>query len=315
MRCVGLLLLFALTGCFCEQDPELCPEPTPELPQRLSETDLFDDVVTETLGPGVREYAPQFELESDGAEKRRWFRLPEGAQIDTTNAELWQFPVGTTFWKEFTKDGVRVETRVLSRVSGDEFFGGWSAQAYVWNDDDAIASPEGLENASGTTHDVPTAGQCIGCHNGTASRVLGFSAVQLAFDSELIDLDDLRNEGALSNDVDVTFPGDDLDHRALGYLHANCAHCHNQQRPEGVEGFRCFDPQNPIDMVLATSLASVDDSPLIRDFGDTPFMQGQFGGEPALLILLREKEMPALGSEQVDEEGVALLAEWLERFR
>jgi hypothetical protein len=203
----------------------------------------------------------------------------------------------------------------LSRVSEDDFFGGWAAQAYVWDDDDAFAAPEGLENAKGTAHDVPTAAQCIGCHNGTASRVLGFSAVQLAFDSDLVDLDDLRTEGALTEDVQVSFPGDDLDRRALGYLHANCAHCHNQQRPEGVEGFRCFDPNNDLDATVTTSLPSVDDAPMIRDFGHTPLVQGTFEGEPALVLLLREKEMPALGSEEVDEAGIALLREWLGRFR
>ena len=44
----------------------------------------------------------------DRAAKRRWIQLPEGATIDTSDMDYWQFPVGTKLWKEFVRDGVRV---------------------------------------------------------------------------------------------------------------------------------------------------------------------------------------------------------------
>src|SRR5262249_52457190 len=165
-----------------------CDAPDPRtlaaLPERLSETGLYDGppgrgVVTS----GVQSYRPQFELWSDGAVKRRWIWLPPGRQIDTSDMDSWRFPEGTKVWKEFTRDGVRIETRLLSKIGPrDE---DWAAVAYVWNDDgsDAAARPSGSENARGTRHDVPPASNCMACHGGRRSRVLGFSAIQLGYDA------------------------------------------------------------------------------------------------------------------------------------
>src|SRR5262249_55508478 len=87
-------------------------EPT-DYPRFLSETGLFADVKTGTLGKGVRAFQPKYVLWSDGATKRRWLYLPDGGTIDTSDMDYWTYPVGTTAWKEFTRDGVRVETRML----------------------------------------------------------------------------------------------------------------------------------------------------------------------------------------------------------
>src|SRR5262245_30688341 len=84
-------------------------------PEHLSETGLFADVARESLAPDIIAYAPRFQLWSDGADKRRWLWLPPGARIDTSDMDSWVFPVGTKFWKEFTRDGVRVETRLLEK--------------------------------------------------------------------------------------------------------------------------------------------------------------------------------------------------------
>lgn len=144
--------------------------------------------------------------------------------------------------------------------------------------------------------------------------MLGFGAVQLAFDSDLVDLADLRVEALLSDDVDVVFGGDDLDRSALGYLHANCAHCHNQARPPPPPDARCFDPNTEFDLRMGTRVQSVDDAPLIRDFGDRPIGQGLFGGEPILVLQMRDNKMPPLASEAEDDDGGALVSRWLARF-
>src|SRR6185436_16445592 len=97
----------------------VCDEPVEtdlaRLPARLSETGLFRAEGVEALAAGVRAYRPQFALWSDGADKRRWVLLPVDSRIDTADPDDWSFPVGTKFWKEFTRDGVRVETRLLTR--------------------------------------------------------------------------------------------------------------------------------------------------------------------------------------------------------
>ncbi len=72
-------------------------------PSTLACTGLYADIVTKTLAPGVRFYAPAVPLWSDAAQKGRWIQLPAGTQIDASDPNEWTFPVGTKVWKEFSK--------------------------------------------------------------------------------------------------------------------------------------------------------------------------------------------------------------------
>ena len=85
--------------------------------------------------------------------------------------------------------------------------------------------------ASGTRHDVPEASQCMACHGGTVSRVLGFSAIQLSKPAREGDLNlqQIEAMGWLSDpfaEMPVV-PGTADQRAALGTMHANCASCHN----------------------------------------------------------------------------------------
>src|SRR6185295_6866071 len=142
------------SGCHDVLDgalPFVCPPSAPidALPERLSETGLYADLARDAIAPGVLPYRPRFELWSDGAEKRRWLAVPAGTQIDDADPDDWVFPDGTRIWKEFVRDGTRVETRLIAKVDSK-----WLAQAYVWRDDesDAIAAPAGYIDARGTPH-------------------------------------------------------------------------------------------------------------------------------------------------------------------
>src|SRR5436853_804947 len=167
----------------------------------LSETGLCLDPECAQIAPDVLAYTPRSALWSDTATKRRWIKLPPGTQIDTSDMDYWQFPVGTKIWKEFTRDGIRVETRLIQKLgpaSDDWFF-----VPYIWNStlDDAIATPQGMDDANGTPHDVPSRAECRQCHDRLQGDVLGFSAIQLdtdAVDGE-IDLDDLVAMDALTD--------------------------------------------------------------------------------------------------------------------
>jgi hypothetical protein len=127
-----------------------CEEPTEvalsALPDALSDAGLFTDMATEALVEGVWAYEPRFKLWTDGATKRRWFSLPEGEVVDTTDMDQWRFPEGTMLFKEFTRDGVRVETRILKKTGPED--AAWSASAYLWAEDqsDAFLMPEGGDN-------------------------------------------------------------------------------------------------------------------------------------------------------------------------
>ncbi len=275
------------------------------IPQRLSGTGLFADTARESLAPGVMAYAPRFELWSDGAEKRRWFSLPPGTQIDTSDMDSWVFPEGTKFWKEFTRDGVRVETRLLEKLGpGDD----WIALAYLWRSDqsDADAAPFGAIDAAGTPHNVPASNECAACHGGRKSFVLGFSALQLSsFPTGLV-------TAVPTQSFEV--PGNDTERAALGYLHANCSQCHNPNRPER-SGARCFDPESDLDFSLSVNaLGAPADTATYRSAVGSVVEPGRPSDSRLFELVSRRgffKQMPPLASERVDDSAVMLLERWI----
>lgn len=308
----ALVLLLAADGC---EDFRECTVPSAvvaQLPRRLSDTGLYGDIGAGTLSTGIRPFTPRFPLWSDGASKRRFILLPEDTRIDTSDMDDWQFPTGTKLWKEFTRDGIRVETRLEQKVG--ERSADWALVSYVWNEDetDAVRADDGAHDARGTPHDVPRAADCMGCHGGRKSRVLGFSALQLTASgasenqlAELVDADLLSDPPFEAFDI----PGTPDQVAGLGYLHANCGHCHNQIRPES-NGPRCYDPDQNFEFLLRIDdLHDVDATSTVRtavgrviDTDDVEHSQ--------VLRRMRVRDpdlpsMPPLGTETVDPSGVA----------
>lgn len=312
----------------CTPSYRRCPNPewlgsaaSPITERRaLSATGLYKDVRRGELEDGVVAYRPRFELWSDGAVKRRWIRLPPGETIDARDMDAWQFPQGTKIWKEFARDGVRAETRLLEKIGPAE--GDWLAVGYLWNADgsDAIAAPEGATDVLGTTHDIPPSRDCMGCHLGNPGRVLGFSAIQLAHaapDDEW-SLARLEREGRLRGSPGPVpeIPGDERTRSVLGYLHANCGSCHNQHRaPE--QGGRCYNPRREVDLSLRVGeLGSVEATALFR----TAMGKSVVPGDPEASSLYKrsrgdlhffQARMPSLGSEILDPTLLPLLDEWI----
>ena len=218
-------------------------------PQTLSETGLYSNFEKREVAARNLEYSPQYPLWTDGAEKRRWFSLPPSTSIDGANPDAWVFPVGTRFWKEFSFQGRRIETRFLERQAN----GAWLYATYAWSEDEREAvlvsgdrAKPGYELGGGRWHLIPSVAECKICHQGQRTEVLGFSALQLSPD---------RDAGALHAEP-LPAPGVDLNYlvknkllkrfpkarletppriaaataterAALGYLHGNCGHCHN----------------------------------------------------------------------------------------
>jgi hypothetical protein len=300
-------------------------------PDKLSATGLYSDITKKTLAPYAKEFEPTFELWSDGAEKRRYVYLPECGQIDTSNMDDWQLPVGTRIWKEFSIGGKRLETRLIHR---------WGPQtkdyayvAYQWNDaqTEATAAPSGLINALGTDHDIPDEDTCKRCHGpyptggGMPSRYLGFSAVQLSHAGPGVTLASLIADAKLSQPPKGNFvvPGNAVEQAALGYLHANCGNCHNGT-PDGI-ALPAFDAR--------LSFADAD----VANTGTYTTMVNQktqlfvglgcnyriAGGSPAdscVHFRMNErgddatkntKQMPPVASEVVDKDGLATIDAWI----
>lgn len=314
------------TGVDCHQEGATGPLST-RLPCALSQTGLYaTDMVT--LAEGVHPYAPRFELWSDGALKKRWVALPPGSKIDTSDMDYWTFPVGTKLWKEFTRDGVRVETRLIEKQAS----GSWYTVAYQWRPDqkEADAVPNGVVNASGTPHDIPNSDQCLTCHSQIPDKALGFSAIQLSHetsppaDTLEWNLATLVADGLLTQPpvavLDV--PGTDLDQRFFGYLHANCGHCHN---PKGTA-----NSQTGLDMWLKVAelsgpLTAMSVYEAILDI-DIAWLDGEHptapkrvapGSLPNSAVYQRFIEkgevwsMPPLGTEVVDPTAKKLMEDWI----
>jgi hypothetical protein len=324
----GLLgCLACMSGCSGCASYQRCALPPPPLlgalPGQLSQTGLFADLASaapEVLSEGVQAYAPRFELWSDGASKRRWVSLPEGQRIDSSDMDDWSFPEGTKLWKEFSRAGRRLETRLLVKVGPAER--DWAGAAYVWDADqrEARLSLAGQKDVGGVEHDVPSAAECGACHGGRRSHVLGFSALQLADDALPLTLADLVRQERLTRAPEqaVTLPGDEAQRAALGYLHANCGHCHNGDRPERTDEPRCYDPQRSIDFWLPSDSATdVRRLPAYT----TTVPRFVTPGEPddsRLITLVSRRgsrlHMPPLASRQVDADGVRRLREWITRL-
>ena len=296
--------------------------PPTDYPRLLSQTGLFSDIKSGTLADGVRYYEPRYVLWSDGATKRRWLYLPRGAHIDTSDMDFWTYPVGTTAWKEFTRDGVRVETRMLRKNGPTP--GDWTMIAYEWKDDlsDAVAIPGGQPNARGTAHDIPSQANCLFCHGNMKDVLLGVSAIQMSHSTAKpgLRIDDLIAEGVLTNPPTspIQIPGDSVAETALGYLHANCGMCHNSQSglARGI-ALRLWES--------TAHLGSVKDTLGYRTTVDRPnaFLPDLHIIEPGrpddseLVIRISERgvrQMPPLATKIVDTAGVAAIRAWVDEL-
>lgn len=312
-------------------------------PQRLSETGLY--AADGRVDPRNRPYAPQYPLWTDGATKSRWVRLPEGTRIDVSDVDVWRFPAGTTFWKEFAWHGRKVETRMI-RLSES---GGWTFATYVWNDaqTDAFLAPEGgvaaaYEFAPGRRHSVPSLADCGTCHRSSPAVVLGFTALQLSDDRDplaphaeppppgAVTLGTLVGEQQLAPprpDLAAHPPRirsrDPVERAALGYLSGNCGGCHNARGPLARLGFsllhevagegRSFEP------ALATAVGAHGRFAVPGAHPDSARIVAPGAPERSALhhrmsSRRPSSQMPPLGTVVADSAAVELVRAWIERL-
>ncbi|MEO8215297.1 MAG: hypothetical protein ABI560_19005, partial [Myxococcales bacterium] len=248
--------------------------------------------------------------------------MPAGTQIDSSDMDHWVFPIGTKFWKEFSQDGALLETRLIERYGEgpDDYWMG----SFVWTAEQTDASfvVDGQLNLAGTMHDAPSQKDCRVCHRGDVGRVLGFSAIQLAGASTGPTLADLSARGLLTQAAgqasDYGAPGDADAAQALGYLHANCGHCHNKN------GIAWRDTQ--MDLRLRVGEHELGTSTIYRSVVGVMIQYWRGGaitlrvtpGDPdasALLARMQirgtDDQMPPLATEVVDPTGLGLLRRWI----
>ncbi|NRF65592.1 hypothetical protein HLB44_01210 [Aquincola sp. S2] len=287
MKRLGVAVVVMGLACPLAAAP-LLPEP----PQRLQDTGFG--------AAGALAFTPQYPLWSDAADKRRWYSLPAGTAIDQRDIDAWQFPPGTRLWKEFALGGRPVETRFIERLAD----GSWRFASYVWTAEGSearLAPAAGMSiahrDAPNGRYQVPSRTDCLACHGSAPVPVLGLSALQLT-----------PRRIAADNET---------ERAALGYLHANCAHCHNTS-----------DNRVPLKLTLAQSAAdpvasraavlrSVLAASRWRAHGSAATQVIAPGQPQHSVLALRmasrdpQVQMPPLGSAQVDAEGLALIERWI----
>ncbi len=316
------------------------PDAAPDAPLLLSQTGLFAGIASDgglAIAAGIESYQPKYPLWSDGADKQRWVYVPPGTTIDTRNPDHWSFPVGTKFWKEFALAGQRIETRLVWRFgpgAGDFLYAAyhWQLAADGGPATDAVAvSPRsivGVQDANGTSHDIPPVTDCVRCHGREPEHVLGFGAIQLSHSLPGLTLSQVNAKGWTSPPLadDYPIPGTTLEQDALGYLHGNCGNCHNDV--PGLVG----PPYMNLRVFVGT--ATVQDSnafltavnqPVTRFVSNSPKITYRIaGGDPGTSCVwfrmsvrsgvnnvIDARQMPPLASEEVDDAGLSTIGTWI----
>lgn len=320
---------------------------TGSIPAQLSGTGTFSNVAAFTPATALIPYGVNAPFWSDGADKSRWISLPTdgapyGAGETTTFAATgeWTFPAGTVFVKHFDlvtdeRSPVvrrRLETRLLVRAAA----GGVYGVTYRWNSgqtnadrvDTAATETITITTASGTrTQDwyYPSPADCLQCHNSNAGHVLGVNTRQLngtfaysgASDNQLRTWgylgmfasrpaeNTLTGLAALSH---LTMSAASLEQRARSYLDSNCAYCH---RPSGAPATfdarydTPFANQGLINGTVNNNLGISGARVIVpRDTDRSILYQRIHTVEPT-------RKMPALGRNQIDADGSALIAAWI----
>ena len=315
--------------------------PTGAIPATLAGTGAFADTASLTPAPGVVAYDLNHPFWSDGAIKRRWFSLPStNLTIAFAPESPWGFPTSMVWIKHFDllltngdpDSARRIETRLL--VKNADGSGGYGV-TYRWGgatnpvlvSSDGLSEPFLIDDGGTIRTQVwryPSRTECLQCHRVGAGFALGFDTPQLNrdmnygagditnqlrrlsavgyFHTNLASLNLLR---AHPHPADATVS---IEARARSYLQANCANCHfpGGPVPAGFDS-RLFTP---------LSAAAIVNGPLANDFGDTNNAVLRPGSVPHSMVHSRISfrgpgQMPPLGSNLVDTQGVALIAAWI----
>ena len=315
--------------------------PAPVAPRFLSQTGLYSNAATLKIDSRNRTFSPQYPLWSDGATKRRWVRLPVGSLINVADLANWELPVGTKFWKEFSFNGRKVETRFLWKTRKDH----WVFASYAWNDAQTgamLASESGIANIAdlenGKRHSIPSVSECRACHDSKGTEILGFNALQLSTDRDpnalhaealteaMVTLKTLNDENLMTPrrpELVANPPriaaNSPITRTALGYLSTNCGNCHNRDSSIASLGLNLkHDVAGAAECTpaLATTIGkrghwvvpeAQDDSRIINP------------GHPESSAIVRRmksrrpiSQMPPIGTVVVDRQAVDLLTKWVQ---
>lgn len=309
-------------------------------PGLLSQTGAFKDLTRLQPEDALIPYDLIVPFWSDGAVKSRWVSVPTDRKIKFASTGEWVFPSGTVFVKTFTmatnelnpNSQRRLETRLLV-CDAD---GGVYGATYKWRADNRdadlltsnLTEVITIQTATGVRTQAwyyPSRQDCLTCHTANAGYVLGVKTRQLnrdftypsgvtnnelrtwnhlsLFDKNLTEAQ-IKNFPKLARLDDLT---QSLEIRARSYLDVNCANCH---RPQGTVAF--FDARF--------------DTPLAQQnlIGGRVLIDQRIDGARVIapndhwrsILFMRGNtteafKMPPLARNTIDEQGMALLRQWI----
>lgn len=319
-------------------DPETFPQKLSDIPALLA-AGLGEDVSE----LGIYPYQPSSQLWSDGALKSRAIALPGSTQMTFSADGMWDFPEGAVLIKNFAlpldlrdPEGTaqRIETRLLVKTEGS-----WYGYSYRWNDEETdatlLAAGDDRDfirtDADGDlfayTWHYPSRTECRRCHHESSNRVLGVNTAQMNHDFLYPDSGVVDNQiralahiglfnaplpatpAELPSSPDLYDETASVADRALSYLHANCAVCHNPEGPTWVDMDLRWGVPMAERNVLSVAAQS-NPAGLVNPLRIVP-------GNPDRSMLLARMatrdfhQMPPLGSTLVDEDAVAVVRQWI----
>jgi len=283
-------------------------------------------------------------LFSDYADKKRFIVLPENTKIKYDEREVLDFPVGTTLVKNFyynaenleqSDSNIIMETRLLIKEKDLT----WTALPYIWNENqtDAYLSILGKKlnvarrdknEIAPFEYAVPDMNQCKSCHmKGNQPQPIGPSARQLNRDNVfgkttynqldyliqqgfLVGLENVAAAPKLASYSDTNSAS--VNDRARAYLDINCAHCHRVDgSARNTALYLDYDEMDEVDF-------GINKHPISAGQGSGNLNWDIVKGDPEKSILAYRMKhtdpnimMPEMGKKLVDEEGVALIEQWI----
>jgi len=315
--------------------------------ERLSSYRLFEDIAAQRPAAGVVPYDVATPLFSDYTRKERFLWVPPGAAMAWSDVDAFALPVGSVIAKTFSYPRDRrdpaldrrlLETRLLVRGAD-----AWRGVSYVYDegdDTDARRAVAGALIDASWIHDdgaeranryvVPNQNQCKSCHaeHDDVMNALGPKARHLnrpgpagsGVDNQLQALID---RGALVGaPLPVAWPrgiaaadpaAGTVEERARAWLDVSCGACHNPRggmaRTSGL--YLDITQTDPAQLGICKA-------PVATGRGSGGRLYAIFPGQPDASILVfriesmeADVKMPELGRNLVDDQGVALIRQWI----
>lgn len=321
-----------------------------QAPKLLSQTGAFKNLNTLEPADGVIPYTVNQPFWSDHAVKLRFIAVPNDGTHNTAAEKIqfsedgkWQFPKGTVLIKQLDlpinennpSQTRRLETRFV--VHDDE--GNFYALTYKWRDNEAEADlveaahdkTFTVQTATGSRQQVwhyPSQSECMVCHNATAGFVLGVNTRQLngsltypktgRTENQLATLDHLGifnqdlNDGQIpgfKTIADVNENSRSLEDRARSYIDVNCAYCHQPgSGNRAVFDARYTTPledQDLIGGIVSDNLGISGAKVIVPQDLDKSILYKRINA------IHNAYAMPPLAKNVIDQQGVELIAEWI----